>query len=227
MPEDDDLLSTIQSTNPTRRDELHPHFGGYLYRVASRCCERCGMSHDDAREVVSMVETKVLDLDPKTKPQAFNPRSCSAKQYLAGLTRNATRQLHKFRMQVPARQDRHNPDAGGASSRPQPGCDYSRHDWSDPDNASRGLPSCAEEIVDPVAEWDLEEERNRELVEVALTDEPEPVLLMVKGYYTEDLPAAEVAKRVGVASHTTVLRQLEKFRDRARSRIEAFLASGK
>jgi DNA-directed RNA polymerase specialized sigma24 family protein len=226
VPEDDDLLCAIQSPQPTRRAELHPHFGGYLYQVASRCCERCGLSHDDAREVVSMVETKVLDLDPKTKPQAFDPSSCSAKQYLVGLTRNATKQLHKFRMQVPARQNRHNPDFFDSNSRSQPGDEYRRHDWFDPDNANQGLPSCPEEIVDSVAGWDRADEQNRELVDVALTGEPEQVLLMVKGYYIEELPAAEVAKRVGVASHTTVLRQLEKFRVRARSRVEAYLASG-
>jgi DNA-directed RNA polymerase specialized sigma24 family protein len=175
-----------------------------------------------------MVETKVLVQDPETKPRPFDPGRCTARQYLTGLVRNATKQLHRFRQHVPAWENWLNPDAAAAFAVAQhhTGGEPRRHDWSDPDNARKGLPSSPEEIIDPVDGWDREEEYNQELVEVALAGEPERVRTLVRACYYGNMTSTEAATLVGVRSHTTVLRQLDAFRLRARARLEAYPLPG-
>ncbi len=219
--DDDSLLQAAQQPNSPARNQLHPIFGGYLFRVASRCCEQCGLGPDDAREVVAMVETKVLDQDPETKPRPFDRGRCTARQYLTGLVRNATKQLYRFRRQVPAWGSPYDPDTGTVE---QHGHGSSRrHDWHDPDNAVKGLPSSPEEIIDPVCYWGQQDEQYHDLVEVALAGEPQLILTLVRACYYNDMTLTEAARLVGFRSHSTVLRQLDAFRLRARARLEEYL----
>jgi hypothetical protein len=149
---------------------------------------------------------------------------CTARQYLKGLVRNATKQLHRFRQHVPSWRSRHNPEAIAAPTVGQQhaGGKPRRHDWSDLDNARKGLPSCPEGIVDPVDDWDPVEEHNQELVEVALDGEPEQAWTLVQACYYWGMNSTEAATLVGVGIHTTALRQLDSFRLRARAKLEVY-----
>lgn len=99
--------------------ELLPRFGELLRNNALFECQRRGLPLDDADDIVT--ETILLITNPKTVP--FDParsKSGSPTKYLKLLTWNATARRERFHMRaVPTK----------------------RHRFTDPVNASRGLPS--------------------------------------------------------------------------------------
>ena len=215
-PPDDDLLLHIHT--PDARELLHDRFSGYLLRIALNLCIACGLTADDAQEVVAIGWTKVLD--PKTGSFAaarMKPGGCTAKQYLTGVVRNAFRKHVRFRGQVPRRSE-DTQDAGGLAG-PDWESRFRRHDWTDPANAEKGYPNGPEEIVDPAPDRRRRAEEAAELVSIALRDEADLTRKMVRHYHLDGLTLQETADAIGVASHTTVMRRLDQFYARARLKL--------
>lgn len=183
---DTDVICAAQSrgeSNTEARKEFVARFDRLLRYLTYRACSLCGLDTGEAEEVLQ--NALIALLDPATS--GFDPgRGDRVEPYLIGLVQNAARSHARFVRKG----------------------DGKRHDWFDPDNRRRCLPTSIEDIPDPREPGAVVETRDFAAVTLAVARRDERRLvdrLFFRGERTRD-----VAEDMGI-DRTTVSRRLDRF----------------
>lgn len=193
---DVELICAAQSggeSSKQARNELVDRFGNLLRYFAGNACLLAGL---DPSEIDDVVQAAVADLcDPDIA--RFDPArpKASVQSYLLGLVQNAARTHTRFVRQA----------------------DDVRHDYGDPLNADRDLPSSPADIADghdDFADAADREETARAAAAVLLLAAPDVMVLVRAVHYRGETPE-QVALAIGV-DRSTVARRLYRFYEQVR-----------